>query len=211
MMNNCEYALKDGKQITLRLEREEDYHEVEVLTRAAFLNWRGVDFDYENYLAHTLRGAPEFLPELDFVAVHDGRLIGNVMYSKAHVLYPDGTQYPVINFGPLSVLPEFQKLGVGSALMRHSLKAAARMGHNAVIFFGHPEYYPRFGFKEAKEFGITTARGENYPAFMAMELLYGAFDGVTGSFHDSPLFYFDREKAKEYDKKFQAGANQLIH
>lgn len=203
MMNNNEYTLKNGKQITLRLEREEDYHEVEVLTRAAFLNGRGIDFDYENYLVHTLRGAPEFLPELDFVAVLDGRFIGNVMYSKAHVLCPDGTKYPVITFGPLSVSPEFQKLGVGSALMRYSLKAAARMGHTAVVFFGHPEYYPRFGFKEAKEFGITTPKGDNYPAFMAMELICGALDGVTGSFHESPLFYVDKEKAKEYDKKFQ--------
>jgi len=48
------------------------------------------------------------------------------------------------------------KQGIGSALMRHSLKTAAKLGYGSVIFYGHASYYPRFGFKEAKEFGITT-------------------------------------------------------
>ncbi len=190
----------------LRLEREDDWRAVELLTREAF--WKeeniekiGIGCD-EHYLAHTLRTAPEFVPELDFVAEVDGNLVGNVMYSMSYVLKPDGTRHDVLNFGPLSVLPEFQGKGVGSALMRHSLKTAARLGYGAVIFFGHPTYYPRFGFKEAREFGITTCKGNNFPAFMAMELIYGDLDGVTGTYHESPLFNVDAEKAKEYDTQF---------
>lgn len=193
-------------EIILRLEEERDWREVELLTRDAF--WReerikelGVGCD-EHYLAHTLRTAAEFVPELNFVAEVNGRLVGNVMYSKAYVRLPDGTHHEVLNFGPLSVLPEYQKQGVGSALMRHTLKTAARMGYGAVIFFGHPTYYPRFGFKEAKEFGITTYKGANYPAFMAMELIYGDLDGITGTFHESPIFAVDSEKARIYDKLF---------
>lgn len=193
-------------KIVIRLENEDDWREVELLTRKAFwqkerINKIGVGCD-EHYLAHTLRKAPEFVPELDFVAEADGQLVGNVMYSKAYVQMPDGTRHEVLNFGPLSVLPEYQKLGVGSALMRHSLKTAARLGYGAVIFFGHPSYYPRFGFKEAKEFNITTCNGDNYPSFMAMELIYGDLDGVTGTFHESPLYNVDPQKAKEYDAKF---------
>jgi len=193
-------------EIVLRLEKEDEWREVELLTREAF--WRteriakiGVGCD-EHYLANTLRKAPEFIPELDFVAVVDGRLVGNVMYSKAYVLLPDGTHHDVLNFGPLSVLPEFQKQGVGSALMRHSLKVAARLGYGAVIFFGHQSYYPRFGFKEAKEFNITTCNGDNYPSFMAMELIYGDLDGITGTYHESPLYDVNSERAKEYDSLF---------
>lgn len=193
-------------EIVLRLEKEDDWREVELLTREAF--WRteriekiGIGCD-EHYLAHTLRTAPEFVPELDFVAEVNGRLAGNVMYSKAYVLLPDGSRHDVLNFGPLSVLPEFQKQGVGSALMRHSLKAASRLDYGAVIFFGHPSYYPRFGFKEAEEFNITTSNGDNYPAFMAMEFIYGDLDGITGTYHESPLYDVNPDKAKEYDALF---------
>ncbi|MCT4564016.1 MAG: N-acetyltransferase [Maledivibacter sp.] len=124
------------------------------------------------------------------------------MYSKAYVLLPDGSRHDVLNFGPLSVLPEYQKQDVGSALMRHSLKVAARLGYGAVVFFGHPSYYPRFGFKEAEEFNITTSNGDNYPAFMAMELIYGDLEGITGTFHESPLYDVNPDKAKKYDALF---------
>lgn len=192
--------------ILLRLEEERDWREVELLIREAF--WKpkdaqeyGIGCD-EHYLAHTLRTSPEFIPELDFVAEVNGCVVGSIIYSRAHVRLPDGRRHDVLNFGPLSVLPEFQRQGVGSALMRHSLKKAARMGYGSVIFFGHPTYYPRFGFKEAKEFGITTCNGDNFPAFMAMELIYGDLDGVTGTYHESPLFVVDKDKAREFDTSF---------
>ena len=193
-------------EMVIRLEKEDEWREVELLTREAFWSTEriekiGVGCD-EHYLAHTLRTAPEFVPELDFVAELNGRIVGNVMYSMAHVLLYDGTRHEVLNFGPLSVLPEFQKQGVGSALMRHSLKAAAQLGYGAVIFFGHPTYYPRFGFKEAKEFNISTCKGNNFPAFMAMELIYGDLQGITGTYHESPLYNVNPDKAKEYDALF---------
>lgn len=192
--------------INIRLEEEKDYREVELLIREAF--WReeriskiGVGCD-EHYLAHTLRKSKEFIQELDFVAEIDGRLVGNVMYSMAHVEQPDGSHHNVLNFGPLSVLPELKKQGIGSSLMRHSLKTAAKLGYGSVIFFGHSSYYPRFGFKEAKEFGITTCWGDNYSSFMAMELIYGDLEGVIGKYYESPLYEVDAIKATKYDKLF---------
>ena len=192
--------------IKIRLEKKDEWRQVEVLTRKAF--WKegkikeiGIGCD-EHYLAHTLRVAPEFIPELDFVAEVDGKLVGNVMYSSAYVLKPDGSRHDVLNFGPLSVLPEYQRQGIGSALMNHSLMVAKEMGYGSVIFFGHPTYYPRFGFKEAKEFGITTNWGTNYPAFMAMELIKGDLNGVTGKYYECPLYEVDDEKAREFDKEF---------
>lgn len=194
-------------QINIRLEKENEWRDIEVLTRKAF--WKdekikeiGIGCD-EHYLAHTLRMAPEFIPELDFVAEIDGKLVGNVMYSEAYVVKPDGTRHEVINFGPLSVLPEYQNKGVDSALMNHSLKAAKEMKYGSVIFFGHPTYYPRFGFKEAKVYGITTYWGTNFPAFMAMELIEGDLDGVTGKYYECPLYEVNDEKAREFDKLFQ--------
>jgi len=193
-------------ELILRLEEAKDWPEVESLTREAF--WKSEEIAklgvgcVEHYLAHLLRTSPDFVPELDYIAECNGKIIGNVMYSKAYVLMPNGARHDVLTFGPLSVLPEHQRQGVGRALMRHTLKAAARLGYGAVIFYGHPTYYPRFGFREAKEFGITTAGGENFPAFMAMELIYGDLDGVTGSFHESPVFDVDPNEARKYDVLF---------
>lgn len=137
--------------VTIRLEEEKDYREVELLIREAF--WRedriskiGIGCD-EHYLAHTSQASKECIPELDFVAEIDGRLVGNVMCSKAHVKLPDGARHNVLNFGPLSVLPELKRHGIGSVLVRHSLKTAAKVGYGSVIFFEHAAYYPRFGFK----------------------------------------------------------------
>lgn len=202
-----EITFTNGMPIILRLERKEDYHEVEVLTRQAF--WKeehvktcGIGAN-EHYLTHILRTSTEYIPELDFVAEYNGKIVGNVIYSIAYILRPDGSRHAVLTFGPLAVLPEYQKQGVGSALMRHTLKTAARLGYGAVLVFGHPTYYPRFGFREAKEFGITTSWGENFPAFMAMELIYGDLDGVTGSFYESPLFDVDNQKAIEYDRQYK--------
>ncbi len=207
LMKPSEYTLKSGVSITLRLEKESDYREVEILTREAF--WKkdrieklgGIGAD-EHYLVHKLRSSPEFVPELDFVAEYKGKIIGNIIYSIAYVLVKDGSRHPVLSFGPLSVLPEYKNQGVGSALMRHTLKIGAKLGYGAVLIFGHPTYYPRFEFKEAKEFDITTASGDNHAAFMAIELLYGNLDGIIGSFHESPLYNVDAKKAREYDKLF---------
>ncbi len=144
-----------------------------------------------------------FIPQLDFVAELDGRLVGNIMYCKGYVLMPTGIKKDVIGFGPVSVLPAYQKHGIGSALIRHSLGIAKSKGYGSVIIYGHPTYYPRFGFKEAKAFGITTRDGKNFPAFMAIELIEGALSGITGCFHESPAYSVDPIKACKYDLIFE--------
>ena len=190
-------------KINLRLETPKDWQEVELLTRRAF--WDDTKFRLtglgcdEHYLVYEMRKVVEFISELDYIAEVDGKIAGNIMYSHAYIEKYDGSRHNVINFGPLSVLPEYQKKGVGSALMRHTLKTAAKMGYGAVVFFGHPTYYPRFGFKEAGSFRLKTLTGRAFPAFMAMELHYGDLDGVEGRFIESPLFHIDENKAKAFD------------
>ena len=192
--------------IRIRREEKKDWYEVEALTRKAF--WRvekaqqtGIGCD-EHYLVHTLRKSHDAVPELNFVAEFNGMIVGHIIYSKAHVRLTRGGCHAVLNFGPISVLPEYQNQGVGGSLMKYSLREATRLGFGAIIFFGHPTYYPRFGFKEAKEFGITTVTGENYPAFMAIELILGDLEGVIGRYIESPLYNVNIEKAIEYDTHF---------
>ena len=195
-------------KINIRLEEVRDYRAVEELTRAAFCNPKIVgseSFDMEHFLVHELRKRDGIM-ELSFVAELDGQIVGHIIYSQSHILQPDGSKVDVINFGPISVLPEFQLKGIGGALMKYSIAEAKKLGHGAILFFGHPEYYPRFGFVESINFGITTSSGKNFPAFMAMELKKGYLKDVSGKFFESDLYNMDlhREEAEEFDKQFCA-------
>lgn len=202
----------DNLEYTIRLERPDDYFEVEKLTRAAFMQFTppreplgpGLPNCSEHLLAHRLRGDDCFVPELDFVAVEaDGTLIGNIMYSRAVVQGESGTEAGILTFGPLSVLPEKMGRGVGEALVRHSLAEAARMGYKGVFIFGHPGYYPRLGFVPAEVFGITDSEGKNYDAFMGLELYPGALEGVQGRLKIGELFFEDSTPLlAEFERRF---------
>lgn len=187
--------------LILRPELPSDHRVVELLTREAF--W-GTEMPRcsEPLLVRRLRAAPSFLPELDLVAELDSELVGNVMWSRASVIEqrPDGAvTHDVLTFGPLTVLPSRQATGVGAALMRHTLAEAARLGHRAVVVYGHPDYYPRFGFVRGAEVGITAPGGATFDALMALALVPGGLDGVCGEFHEDPVFHVDAAEAEAFD------------
>lgn len=187
--------------LTLRPERPSDHRAVELLTREAF--W-GTEMPrcMEHLLVRRLRESPSFVPELDYVAEVDGEVVGNVMWSRASVVEqtPDGeVTHDVLTFGPLSVLPECQASGVGTALMRHTLAEAARLGHRAVVVYGHPDYYPRFGFVRAADVGITAPGGATFDGLMALALVSGGLDGARGEFHEDPVFQVDAAEAEAFD------------
>ncbi|MDR0906762.1 MAG: N-acetyltransferase [Oscillospiraceae bacterium] len=187
--------------ITLRLEEPRDYRAVEELTREAF----GADSGScdEHLLAHKLRKISGFVPELDYVAEIDGELAGNILYSKSKIVSDSGIETEVLTFGPLSVLPKFQNLGVGKALIRRTISEAKRLGYRAVVIFGHPDYYPRSGFRRAAEFGLTTPDGETFDAFMALPLYDGALDGVSGRFYEDKVYHsLGEEELADFEKNF---------
>lgn len=189
--------------ISIRNETPADYRIVEKLTREAF--WGNLDHptcDGEHLLVHKLRKLPSFVPELDFVAEVGGKIIGHVIYSLARVRTPDDQEIEVLNFGPLSVHPDYKRMGVGSALMRRSIAEAARLGYRAIIFYGHPDYYPRFGFRRASRYGIVSSSGNSCDALMAMELYDGALDGVTGRYIEDEVFEVDPKEMAEFEKGF---------
>ena len=98
-------------EIELRRERPEDYSETEQVVREAFWNHFGPGCD-EHYLLHIMRGCPAFLPQLDIVAVHEGRIVGVSVCVRAVIKGDDGTDREVLTLGPIAVLPEYQGRGV---------------------------------------------------------------------------------------------------
>lgn len=187
--------------LEIRLETPKDFDEVERLTREAFWNHHVPGCD-EHYLAHTLRTSACFLPELDFVATLQGRLAGNIMYTRAVIRGDDGLDFPVLSFGPVSVLPECQKKGVGSALIRHSLAAAKQAGYSAVLIYGDPEFYKRFEFVPAERYGIGTRDDDYHTALQALELQKGALANRSGRFLEDEAYEIDEKKAEKFDAEF---------
>lgn len=187
--------------IIIRLEQKEDHRIVEEMTREAFWNLHVPGCD-EHLLAHKLRDCPAFIEELDFVAVSDGKIVGNIMYCRAVVSDDGGGEREVISFGPVSVWPQLQKQGIGGTLIRHSLQKAADMGHSAVLIYGDPAYYHRFGFEPAKKYGIRTSQGGYLDALMALELKPGALSGVSGRFLEGEQYSIDPQELAEFEKTF---------
>ena len=98
--------------ITIRNEKEAKYKKVEEITRKAFYN-QYIPGCTEHYLVHIMRKHEDFIPELDFVIEVDGQVIGNIMYTKAKLVDENKNEKQILTFGPISILPEYQRKGYG--------------------------------------------------------------------------------------------------
>ncbi len=190
-----------GIEIRLRREFKEDFRKVETLTREAFWNVYHPGCS-EHFLVHEIRLTEAFIPELDIVAERDKQLVGHIIYTRSKVITTPHCSFETITFGPISVLPAYQRQGIGSALIRHTLSIAKQMSFRAIIIFGDPSYYRRFGFRSASDFGITTADGQSFDAFMVLELYEGSMKGISGVFQHDPVFNVDPEKVAAFDNTF---------
>jgi len=194
-------------ELHMRLETHEDYYAVEELTREAFWNgfWGPDEMRIceEHLLVHKLRSVSTFVPELDYVAEVDGKIVGHIIYTRSKVVSVEGHEVETLTFGPLSVLPEYQGRGIGKALMLYTFEIAAELNYRAVLIFGHPDYYPRVGFRRASEFNITTSDGDSFDPFMAFPLYDGALDGVSGRYYIDPVYMsLTQADTLEFDKRF---------
>ncbi|WP_405433240.1 GNAT family N-acetyltransferase [Micromonospora sp. NBC_00617] len=121
----------------------------------------------EATLVDALRADEGWLPAYSLVAVDpDGLVVGHVVATRARV----AGQPVALGLGPLGVLPAWQRRGVGTALMHAVLGAADARDEPLVVLLGHPEYYPRFGFRPAVELGVTPPQPWGPPYFMARPL-----------------------------------------
>jgi predicted N-acetyltransferase YhbS len=187
--------------LTIRCEENSDYRKVEELTREAFWNHHVPGCD-EHYLVNIMRSVPDFISELDFVALQDNNIVGNIMYTKAAIKEASGGEFPVITFGPISVLPEYQKQGIGSVLIKHSFDEARKLGHKAVIIYGFPSYYSRLGFEPCIKHRISNTDGRFPKAMQVYELEKDVLKNVSGIFLESSIFNVDPEAAEAFDKTF---------
>ena len=187
--------------LILRNEREGDYRAVEGVVREAFWNLC-VPGCAEHFIVHNLRKSGDFIPELDFVAEKEGQIVGQIVYSRGVIRDKEGGDNKVISFGPVSVLPEFQKQGIGKALINYTIGIAKDMGHPAICIYGDPRYYSRFGFRCGEKYDIKTADDKFAVALLVLELKQGALNNMPGRFIESTAFEVDENKLAQYDATF---------
>lgn len=214
---NMGYFLRRRQNVTkgdiaIRPEVPDDYYKTEEMTLKAFWNKHHMGCD-EHLLVHKLRKCDIYVPELSRVASVAEEIVGAICYSKAWLKKEgkNGTEQikEILTFGPLCVAPEWQGCGVGGLLLEETLMLAKEAGYEGVVIFGEPEYYPRHGFQTCDHFGITTADGKNFDAFMGIELVEGALTDFGGKFYESEVFEdLPEEENEEFTKQFDAPAKR---
>ena len=159
----------------IRGETENDRAAVYAVNVSAF------ELPSEAILVDALREHAE--PYVSLVAELDGILVGHIMFSP--VSLSGNPALMLMGLGPMAVVPEHQREGIGSALIREGLERCRQLGVKGVVVLGHPAYYPRFSFRPSTQFGIDSEYEVPEEVFMIMELEAGALNGKTGriSYH----------------------------
>ena len=170
--------------MNIRLEKPEDYREVEHLTRESFWNVYRPGCT-EHFVLNQYRNNPDFIPELDLVMEEDGKIIGHVMFSKAELVLDDGTHRPSWTFGPISIHPDYQRKGYGLKLLNYALERARELGIGFLCMEGNIKFYKHAGFDLASKLGIHyhgEPRDAEVPYFLAQELIPGWLGGMEATY-----------------------------
>ncbi len=148
----------------IRQECEKDYNEICSMVKAAFETAEHTDGN-EYDLVNALRDSEDFVPELSLVAENEGKIVGHIMFTTAKV-----GEVVVLVLAPLSIALEFQKQGIGTALMKSAHEIAKEMGFEYSFVLGSEKYYPRLGYVPAEVFGVDVPEGIPSENFMALKL-----------------------------------------
>jgi len=192
-----------NKMIKIRNEEETDYERVEEITRKSFWNLY-IPGCIEHYLVHIMRSHKDFLPEVDLVIEADNQIIGNIMYTKTKLIDESGEEKDILTFGPVCILPEYQRKGYGKKLMEYSFEQAVALDYDVIVIFGNPNNYVSRGFKSCKKYNICLENG-TYPAAMMVKALKpDVLDGRKWVYYQSPVFEIDEQEAERFDEGLES-------
>ncbi len=162
------------KNLIIRPELEKDYSRITEINDLAFGQTN------EGILVEKLRQTDNFISRLSLVAELNNLVVGHILFYPVIIKY-DTAKYDSLSLSPMSVIPKFQRRGIGSKLVVEGLKMAKILSHKAVIVIGHSEYYPRFGFEPASKWNIKVPFDVPDNAFLALELISGGLMDKSGT------------------------------
>ncbi|MBH0157271.1 N-acetyltransferase [Fictibacillus sp. 5RED26] len=173
--------------IKIRIERTEDYRKTEEVVKSAFEPEEFSD-EKEHLLVNRIRKTEAFVPELSLVAENNKQeIIGHILLSKVKIIN-EKKAVDSLALAPVSIISEYQNKGIGSLLIKAALSAAKELGYQSIIVLGHQDYYPKFGFQPASNWGIKAPFEVPDEVFMAIELTEDSLADVSGFVHYSEAF-----------------------
>ena len=158
-------------KVSIRIEDKADHEAVRAINTQAFGQ------PDEAKLVDALRGSVD--PFISLVAQLEGVVVGHIMFSPVRI-ESDAEPWSAMGLAPMAVSCEYQRQGIGGALIRAGLDKCLRLGQPIVFVLGHPEYYPRFGFVSAPPLGLRCEYDVPDEVFMVLELEPGAIAGRSG-------------------------------
>jgi len=126
-------------------------------------------------------------PMISLVAVDGEAIVGHILFTPV-TLDSSGPPINVMGLAPMAVLPPWQHRGIGSMLVETGLRECEQSSCQIVVVIGHPEFYPRFGFRPAREYGLRSEFDVPDEAFMVAELMPGALANRSGLVRYLPEF-----------------------
>jgi len=159
--------------IQIRPEHKNDISAISMINDMAFGQ------EDEGNLIVKLRKNKNFIKDLSLVACMGNEIIGHILFSKI-MIKNDNVEFESLALAPMSVIPEFQGLGIGSELIKKGLQKATKLGYDSVIVLGHENFYPKFKFTPASQFQITCLVEVPDANFLALELKKGSLDSISG-------------------------------
>jgi len=162
--------------LIIRAEEPEDVQAIAEVIEHAFGQRTEAD------LVNALRKTLNFIPELSLVAVIQGRIVGHILFYPTPIVASESTR-TTLTLAPLAVHPDFQNKGIGSRLVEEGLRKAKELEFDSVIVLGYPEYYRRFGFRQASTWGLKLPFEASEDAFLAIELKEESLKNAQGVVH----------------------------
>lgn len=170
--------------MTIRAEQQADYETVYSVVKSAFETAEQSDGNEHN-LVNSLRQSTAYIPELSLVAEINGEIVGHIMFTKLQI-----GGHTALALAPLSVLPEYQKQGIGTSLILKGHRIAKELGYSYSVVLGSEKYYPRMGYLPASEFNIQPCFEVPDKNFMAYKLTDDA-PSISGIVHYAKEFGID--------------------
>lgn len=174
--------------LILRPETKKEHRRIRQLVQEAF-DPMPFSTGKEWQLVEAIRSSRGYVPELALVAEFDGQIIGHLMVSEV-IIHRKSHKIPALILSPVSVLPQYQRQGVGQVLCQKAVEEACKTDYPVMIVIGDPNYYKRFGFRPAVPEGVYLPFGFEEEYLQMMPLQDGALEKVSGAIQ-FPSWFFD--------------------